>query len=73
VASALRLRLFHYMAAQLVSVQLYSRFTCRVEFAGRCHVIELHKIRLFIYIPICLDQIWTFNLVYIYAMCYFAI
>jgi hypothetical protein len=40
--------------------------------AGRCHtpichVIELDKMRLFIYIPICMDQIWTFNLVYIYA------
>jgi ankyrin repeat protein len=34
-----------------------------------CHVIELHKIRLFIYIPHAKDQIWTFNLcwVYIYA------
>jgi hypothetical protein len=26
-------------------------------------VIELHKMRLFIYIPIWMDQIWTFNLV----------
>jgi hypothetical protein len=31
-------------------------------------VIELDKMRLFIYIPICMDQIWTFNLVYIYAI-----
>jgi hypothetical protein len=30
-------------------------------------VIELHKMRLFIYIPYAMDQIWTFNLVYIYA------
>jgi hypothetical protein len=49
--------------------------------AGRCHmshvicqhviVIELHKICLFIYIPYChyaKDQIWTFNLVYIYGI-----
>jgi hypothetical protein len=36
-------------------------------------VIELHKRRLFIYIPYAKDQIWTFNLVYIYAdwsLCY---
>jgi hypothetical protein len=45
---------------------------------GRCHmpicqyviVIELDKRRLFIYIPICMDQIWTFNLVYIYVISY---
>jgi hypothetical protein len=30
-------------------------------------VIELYKMRLFIYIPIWMDQIWTFNLLYIYA------
>jgi CRP-like cAMP-binding protein len=35
---------------------------------GRCHVIELHKRRLFIYIPYAKDQIWTFNLVYIYGI-----
>jgi hypothetical protein len=41
---------------------------------GRCHmpicqyviVIELDKICLFIYIPICMDQIWTFNLCWVY-------
>jgi hypothetical protein len=33
-----------------------------------CHVIELDKIRLFIYIPYAKDQIWTFNLVYIYGI-----
>jgi hypothetical protein len=31
-------------------------------------VIELDKRLLFIYIPICMDQIWTFNLVYIYGI-----
>jgi hypothetical protein len=30
------------------------------------NVIELDKRRLFIYIPYAKDQIWTFNLVYIY-------
>jgi hypothetical protein len=43
----------------------------RLAVAGRCHVIELHKTHtkycLFIYSPICMDQIWTFNLVYTYA------
>jgi hypothetical protein len=32
-----------------------------------CHVIELDKMRLFIYIPYAKDQIWTFNLFYTYA------
>jgi hypothetical protein len=36
-------------------------------------VIELHKTRIFIYIPYAKDQIWTFNLAYIYAICLFAI
>jgi hypothetical protein len=31
-------------------------------------VMELHKRRLFIYIPYAKDQIWTFNLVYIYGI-----
>jgi hypothetical protein len=31
-------------------------------------VFELDKMRLFIYIPIRMDQIWTFNLVYIYVI-----
>jgi hypothetical protein len=35
---------------------------------GRCHVIELDKMRFLIYIPIRMDQIWTFNLVYIYGI-----
>jgi hypothetical protein len=34
-------------------------------------VIELHKRRLFIYIPYAKYQIWTFNFVYIYADWYF--
>jgi hypothetical protein len=42
-----------------------------VERPGRCHVIELHRIRIFIYIPYAKDQIWAFNLVYIYADWYF--
>jgi hypothetical protein len=29
--------------------------------------IELHKTRIFIYIPIWMDKIWTFNLAYVYA------
>jgi hypothetical protein len=33
-----------------------------------CHVIELDKMRLFIYSPIWMDQIWTFNLVYIHGI-----
>jgi hypothetical protein len=32
---------------------------CAVRTAGMCHVIELHKRRLFIYIPIWMDQIWN--------------
>jgi hypothetical protein len=42
-------------------------YLCRLGVQGRCHVIELHKICLFIYIPYAKDQIWTFNLVYIHA------
>jgi hypothetical protein len=40
---------------------------CR-RFTRSVQVSELHKMRLFIYIPYAEDQIWFFNLVYIYGI-----
>jgi hypothetical protein len=50
-----------------IHIFYYGNSFQRSNTAGRCHVIELHKMLLFIYIPYAKEQIWTFNLFYIYA------
>jgi hypothetical protein len=61
-------------AAYLVLIQQADMVKSMVSQVGViCHVIELDKMRLFIYIPYAKDQIWTFNLVYSYpdwSFCY---